>query len=46
MVDSGIQLIIITGMSGAGKTTASHFFEDAGYFCMDNVPPALLPKFI
>lgn len=46
MVDSAIQLIIITGMSGAGKTTASHFFEDAGYFCMDNVPPALLPKFI
>ena len=30
----------------AGKTTASHFFEDTGYFCMDNVPPALLPKFI
>ena len=46
MADSVIQLIIITGMSGAGKTTASHFFEDAGYFCMDNVPPALLPKFI
>ncbi len=46
MSDSLIQLIIITGMSGAGKTTASHFFEDAGYFCMDNVPPTLLPKFI
>lgn len=46
MSESAIQLIIITGMSGAGKTTASHFFEDAGYFCMDNVPPALLPKFI
>lgn len=46
MSDSAIQLIIITGMSGAGKSTASHFFEDAGYFCMDNVPPALLTKFI
>lgn len=46
MTDSFIKLIIITGMSGAGKSTASHFFEDAGYFCMDNVPPALLPKFI
>lgn len=46
MTDSSIQLIIITGMSGAGKSTASHFFEDAGYFCMDNVPPALLSKFI
>lgn len=41
-----LQLMIITGLSGAGKTTATHFFEDAGYFCMDNVPPALLPKFI
>ncbi len=46
MAESSIQLIIITGMSGAGRTTASHFFEDTGYFCMDNVPPALLPKFI
>ncbi|MDD3147196.1 MAG: RNase adapter RapZ [Candidatus Riflebacteria bacterium] len=43
---SPLQLIIITGLSGAGKSTASHFFEDSGYFCMDNVPPALLPKFI
>ncbi len=41
-----LQLIIITGLSGAGKTTATHFFEDAGYFCMDNVPPPLLPKFV
>ena len=38
--------MIVTGLSGAGKTTATHFFEDAGYFCMDNVPPTLLPKFI
>ncbi|NCB40576.1 MAG: RNase adapter RapZ [Erysipelotrichia bacterium] len=43
---SPLQLIIITGLSGAGKSTASHFFEDSGYFCMDNVPPTLLPKFI
>lgn len=41
-----LQLIVITGMSGAGKTTASHFFEDSGYFCMDNIPPALLTKFV
>ena len=46
MAESSIQLIVITGMSGAGRTTASHFFEDTGDFCMDNVPPALLPKFI
>lgn len=43
---SPLQLIIVTGLSGAGKTTASHFFEDSGYFCMDNVPPTLLPKFM
>lgn len=41
-----LQLIIITGLSGAGKSTATHFFEDSGYFCMDNVPPTLLSKFI
>lgn len=41
-----IQLTIITGMSGAGKTQAIRFFEDAGFFCVDNLPPTLLPKFI
>ncbi len=38
-------LVIITGMSGAGKTMAMQAFEDLGYFCVDNMPPALLPKF-
>lgn len=41
-----IQLIIITGMSGAGKTVAVHSLEDLGYYCVDNLPPALIPKFI
>ncbi len=41
-----LQIVIITGLSGAGKSTAIHFFEDSGFFCMDNVPPALLPKFV
>jgi len=41
-----IQVIIITGMSGAGKTVAVQSFEDLGYFCIDNLPPTLLPKFI
>ncbi len=41
-----LQLLIITGFSGAGKSTATHFYEDAGYFCMDNVPPILLPQII
>lgn len=40
------QLVIITGMSGAGKTVAVQSFEDMGYFTMDNMPPALLPKFL
>lgn len=34
---------IVTGMSGSGKTTAIHFFEDMGYFCIDNMPPTLIP---
>ncbi len=41
-----IQLTIITGMSGAGKTVAIQSFEDLGYFCVDNLPPTLLPKFL
>ncbi|WP_110928501.1 RNase adapter RapZ [Bacillus massiliglaciei] len=40
------QLVIITGMSGAGKTVAVQSFEDMGFFCVDNLPPALLPKFL
>ena len=42
---SDIQLVIITGMSGAGKTVAIQSFEDLGFFCVDNLPPTLLPKF-
>lgn len=41
-----ISLVIVTGMSGAGKTVAIQSFEDMGYFTIDNMPPALLPKFI
>ncbi|MGC6770167.1 RNase adapter RapZ [Enterococcus sp. LJL128] len=44
MVDN-LQLVIITGMSGAGKTVAVQCFEDMGYFCIDNMPPSLIPKF-
>lgn len=40
------KLVVITGMSGAGKTVAVHSFEDLGYYCVDNLPPALLPKFL
>ncbi len=40
------KLLIITGMSGAGKTVAVRSFEDLGYYCVDNLPPTLLPKFL
>lgn len=43
---SELQLVIITGMSGAGKTVAIQSFEDLGFFCVDNLPPTLLPKFL
>lgn len=40
------EVIIITGMSGAGKTVAVQSFEDLGYYCIDNLPPALLATFV
>ncbi len=41
-----IELVIITGMSGAGKTVAMQSFEDLGFYCIDNLPPELLPTFL
>ncbi|WP_165210215.1 RNase adapter RapZ [Streptococcus tangpeifui] len=41
-----INLVIVTGMSGAGKTVAIQSFEDMGYFTIDNMPPTLVPKFM
>lgn len=40
------EVVIITGMSGAGKTVAVQSFEDLGYYCIDNLPPALLATFV
>jgi len=40
-----MQFSIITGMSGAGKSTVLKMLEDIGYFCVDNLPPALIGKF-
>ena len=40
------QIVIVTGMSGSGKRTVFKALEDLGYFCVDNLPPALLPKLI
>ncbi|KXG44384.1 RNase adapter RapZ [Tepidibacillus infernus] len=41
-----LHLIIITGMSGAGKTVAIQSLEDLGFYCVDNLPPVLIPKFV
>ncbi len=40
-----MQVVLITGLSGAGKSHALNCFEDLGYYCVDNMPPTLLPKF-
>lgn len=41
-----MEVVIITGLSGAGKTKAADRFEDKGYYCIDNMPPALIKNFI
>lgn len=41
-----MRIVIVTGMSGAGKRTALKVFEDAEYYCVDNLPVDLLPKFV
>ena len=41
-----LELILITGMSGSGKSVALHALEDAGYYCVDNLPPELLLQFV
>ncbi|HEY5599995.1 MAG TPA: RNase adapter RapZ, partial [Candidatus Manganitrophaceae bacterium] len=41
-----VRLVIISGMSGSGKSYAIKYFEDLGFFCIDNLPPQLLPKFV
>lgn len=41
-----MRLVIVTGMSGAGKTTALKFFEDMGFYCVDNLPVLLIEKFV
>ncbi len=41
-----MELLIVTGMSGAGKSLASNVLEDIGYYCVDNMPPALICSFL
>lgn len=40
-----MKFLIVTGLSGAGKSQSTKFLEDLGYFCVDNLPPALISKF-
>lgn len=40
------RVVVITGLSGAGKSQASKLFEDFGYYCVDNLPPALIDSFL
>jgi RNase adapter protein RapZ len=47
VIESRLQeLVVITGFSGAGKSTAMNVFEDAGYFCVDNLPPAMIRSLV
>ncbi|OGP49108.1 MAG: RNase adaptor protein RapZ [Deltaproteobacteria bacterium RBG_13_43_22] len=41
-----MRLVVITGLSGSGKSTALKAFEDVGFFCIDNLPATLLPRFL
>lgn len=41
-----LEIVLITGMSGSGKSVALHALEDAGYYCVDNLPPELLAAFV
>ena len=43
--DNTYRLVIVTGMSGGGKTQACRHLEDLGFFCVDNLPPVFIPKF-
>lgn len=41
-----MNLVVITGLSGAGKSQAANALEDMGYYCVDNIPPAIIPAFV
>jgi UPF0042 nucleotide-binding protein len=46
MAQKSIRLVVITGLSGSGKSTALKAFEDIGFFCIDNLPASLLPRLL
>jgi RNase adapter protein RapZ len=45
-IQKATELVVITGMSGAGRSQAIHTFEDLGYFCIDNLPPAFIGQLV
>jgi UPF0042 nucleotide-binding protein len=45
-MSQGLHAVVVTGLSGSGKSTALKVFEDLGFYCIDNLPVALLPRFI
>lgn len=45
-IEQNTQVLVITGLSGAGKTQAANCLEDLGYYCVDNLPPVLIRKFL
>jgi len=45
-VSPTLEVVVITGLSGSGKSTAIHVLEDLGYYCIDNLPVVLVPRFL
>jgi UPF0042 nucleotide-binding protein len=45
-VRARLRLVVVTGLSGSGKSTAIHVLEDLGFYCIDNLPVALIPRFV
>jgi RNase adapter protein RapZ len=45
-VSEPLRLLVVTGLSGSGKSTAIHVLEDLGFYCIDNLPVALIPRFV
>jgi UPF0042 nucleotide-binding protein len=45
-VSERLQLVVVTGLSGSGKSTAIRVLEDLGFYCIDNLPVALIPRFV
>jgi len=44
--ERGLEVVIVTGLSGSGKSTAIHVLEDVGYYCIDNLPVVLIQRFL